>query len=370
MRDTRPVCPDAGAVAHRAHCEIGFAGADSRESAMNASLISRYDLTTWGLFAGGLLLLLYLNLLPGLLAGLLVFALVNALVPTLRVPALGREGPRLLAVTLIATVVVALMTLAGLGVASFLRHSGESIPALIQRMAEIIEQSRDRLPPWLFEYVPEDAEELRKALVHWLRSHADMFQMAGTGIGRALAHILIGMVIGALLSLESAVRGRGRGPLSIAFAQRALRLSVAFRRVVFAQVWISAINTMLTAIYLAVVLPWVGIELPFAKTLIMITFVAGLLPILGNLISNTVIFIVSLSQSLFVALGSLGYLIAIHKLEYFLNARIIGSHIRARAWEMLIAMLVMEAAFGIAGLIAAPIYYAYMKDELRAKGLV
>jgi len=118
------------------------------------------------------------------------------------------------------------------------------------------------------------------------------------------------------------------------------------------------------------VLPAFGIELPFTKTLIMITFVAGLLPILGNLISNTVIFIVSLSQSLYVALASLVYLIIIHKLEYFLNARIIGIHIHARAWEMLIAMLVMEAAFGIPGLIAAPIYYAYMKEELRIKRLV
>ena len=30
----------------------------------------------------------------------------------------------------------------------------------------------------------------------------------------------------------------------------------------------------------------------------------------------------------------------------------------------------MESAFGIAGLIAAPIYYAYLKDELSARGLV
>ena len=30
-------------------------------------------------------------------------------------------------------------------------------------------------------------------------------------------------------------------------------------------------------------------------------------------------------------------------------------------------MLVMEAAFGIAGLIAAPFYYAYLKDELSAR---
>ena len=102
----------------------------------------------------------------------------------------------------------------------------------------------------------------------------------------------------------------------------------------------------------------------------MVTFVVGLLPILGNLVSSTVIFIVSLSQSLLVALVSLAYLVVIHKLEYFLNARIIGGQIRARAWELLIAMLIMESLFGIAGLIAAPIYYAYLKDELRARGLV
>jgi predicted PurR-regulated permease PerM len=331
---------------------------------------SKYDLTTWTLIGGALILILYLHLLPALIAGLLVYALVNLLVPLLRMPALGREGPRLLAVTLIASIVITLIALAGVGVASFLRGSGESVPALIQRMAEIIDQSRGRLPEWLWQYLPADEAQLRATVVEWLQSHVQTFQVAGTGLGRGLAHILIGMVVGGLLSLEAAIPRGGRGPLSLAISERATRLTDAFRRVVFAQVWISAFNTTLTALYLALVLPWFGVELPFTKTLILVTFVAGLLPILGNLISNTVIFVVSLSQSLFVALASLAYLILIHKLEYFLNARIIGGHIRARAWELLIAMLVMEAAFGIPGLIAAPIYYAYLKDELREKGLL
>jgi len=64
-----------------------------------------------------------------------------------------------------------------------------------------------------------------------------------------------------------------------------------------------------------------------------VTFVAGLLPVIGNLISNTVIVIVSLSHSANTAVASLAYLVAIHKLEYFLNARIIGSQIRSRAWS-------------------------------------
>ncbi len=337
---------------------------------MDAPVTSRVDHVTWMLFGAGLLLVLYLELLPALLAGLLVYALVNALVPRLRVRALGREGPQLVAVSLIASGVVALMALAGVCVASFLRGSGESVPALIQRMAEIIESSRARLPPWMLEYVPEDANALRKTLVDWLRANADVFQMAGKGLGRALAHILVGMVIGALLSLESAVGRRMRGPLAEAIAERAQRLNRAFHRIVFAQLWISAINTLLTSIYLLIVLRLFGVELPFTKTLIMVTFIAGLVPILGNLVSNTVIVTVSLSQSLFVALASLVFLVIVHKLEYFLNARIMGGHIRASVWEMLLAMLIMEAAFGLAGLIAAPIYYAYLKNELREEGLI
>ena len=32
--------------------------------------------------------------------------------------------------------------------------------------------------------------------------------------------------------------------------------------------------------------------------------------------------------------------------------------------ELLLAMLVMEAAFGLPGLVAAPVFYAYVKREL------
>jgi predicted PurR-regulated permease PerM len=95
-----------------------------------------------------------------------------------------------------------------------------------------------------------------------------------------------------------------------------------------------------------------------------------LLPVVGNLISNTVIVIVSLSYSFGVALASLAFLVVIHKLEYFLNARIIGRQIGSHAWELLVAMLLMEAAFGIAGVVAAPIFYAFIKDELTSQGLI
>jgi hypothetical protein len=33
-------------------------------------------------------------------------------------------------------------------------------------------------------------------------------------------------------------------------------------------------------------------------------------------------------------------------------------------------MLIMDAVFGIPGVIAAPIYYAYLKNELSARNLI
>jgi len=178
------------------------------------------------------------------------------------------------------------------------------------------------------------------------------------------------MVLGAMVALHEAVPIETNRPLARELVERVTKLGDAFRRVVFAQVRISLINTVLTGIYIALILPSLGVKLPFAKTLVAVTFITGLLPVVGNLISNVVIVVVSLSYSPTVAIGSLLFLIVIHKLEYFLNARIVGSRTECHAWELLLAMLAMEAAFGIAGVVAAPIYYAYLKDELSDRGLV
>jgi len=139
---------------------------------------------------------------------------------------------------------------------------------------------------------------------------------------------------------------------------------------VFAQVRIAGINAILTAIYLVVILPLSGVHLPFTKSMIAITFFAGLLPVVGNLISNSVLVVVGLSHSLAIAAASLVFLIVIHKLEYFLNAKIIGSHINAHVWELLTAMLALETMFGLPGVVAAPVLYAYVKKELRDRSLV
>jgi predicted PurR-regulated permease PerM len=313
---------------------------------------------------------LLLHLLPALLAGLLIYELVHILAPRLRIWRMTHDWSKVLAVTVLTIIVILLVSLIILGIISVLRTDVGSISALMKQLAEILDGSRKALPPWLVEKLPANAEQLREAAVDWLREHARDLRGVGTDFGRAFAHILIGMIIGAFISLREARPSKETGPLAQAMLERAARVGEAFRRIVFAQVRISALNTTLTAIYLVIVLPLAGVHLPLVKTMIAVCFIAGLLPVIGNLISNTVIVIVSLSHSLYAALGALAFLVVIHKLEYFVNARIVGTQIRARAWELLVAMLTMEAAFGIAGVVAAPIYYAYLKDELKTRGLI
>ena len=331
--------------------------------------ITRSEYASWILAALAMMFTLRLNLLPALIAGLLVYELVHVLAPLFARHTTTRRA-KAAAIVVVSLFVVGIVSAASFGIVVFMKGEGGSLSALLAKMADIIEDSRSTLPAWVIEFLPSNAQGVRDTLSQWLREHASELQSIGKDTGHALAQVLIGMVIGAMVSLRDALGDAERAPLARALAERIFRLGEAFRRIVFAQVRISALNTFFTAIYLVGVLPFFGVHLPLTKTMIVVTFLAGLLPVVGNLISNSVIVIVSMAHSPQVAFSSLGFLVVIHKLEYFLNARIVGQQIRSNVWELLTAMLVMESAFGIAGLVAAPIAYAWLKDELGALGLI
>ena len=147
-------------------------------------------------------------------------------------------------------------------------------------------------------------------------------------------------------------------------------MGLAFRQIVAAQFWIAAFNTFLTAIFLLGILPHWNLTLPYTPALITLTFIAGLVPIVGNLLCNVVITIVGLSVSPVAAAACLGFLILIHKAEYVINAKVVGQRTHMGVWELLAVMFVAESVFGPAGLVAAPLFYAYLKKELEAVRLV
>lgn len=328
------------------------------------------EVASYALAALMLGLVLHLHLLSALLAGLLVYELVQATTPLLgrRIPS---DRARVVVVAVLGAVVVGLLVLLTLGAISFFRSElGNPEVLWQQQLMPLVEKARQQMPAMLVNHLPDSVDDLRDGLVALASKHATTLQTAGRGAARASVHILIGLVLGAIVALSRTRPAHQVGPLAAELGQRCQRLAGAFHDIVFAQIKISLVNTALTAVFLLGVLPLLGVHVPLAKTLVVLTFVVGLLPVIGNLLSNTVITIAALSVSLSVGIAALGFLILIHKLEYFLNARIVGSQIHAAAWELLIAMLLLEAAFGLPGVIAAPIYYAYLKGELEALRLI
>jgi predicted PurR-regulated permease PerM len=124
-----------------------------------------------------------------------------------------------------------------------------------------------------------------------------------------------------------------------------------------AQIVISAINTLFTAIFVA------AVQLPHALVVIGMTFLCGLLPVIGNLISNTIVVGIAFTVSPNMALVALVFLVVIHKLEYFLNGKIVGDRINNPLWLTLLALIVGERLMGIPGIILAPVILNYIKLE-------
>jgi predicted PurR-regulated permease PerM len=334
----------------------------------NAS--SRSAVASWILTGIALFLVLKLHLLSALLAGLLIHELVRLLAPLVE-KRLSSKGARLVALATLSIITVALLMLFTLGIFAFFKSDTGNLQALLDKTDHILTDARTKLPPWIADSLPSNVDALKSFAGDWVDEHSKEIQHAGKELMHFFVRSLVGMVIGALISLhEEGPAINQTLPFAAALSARVFRFARAFRQIIFAQVKISAINTVFTAIFLAGLLPAFGIHLPLSKTLIAVTFLAGLLPVIGNLISNSLIFVAGLSISVYVATVALIFLVVIHKLEYFLNARIVGTRIQASAWELLLAMLVLEVAFGIAGLIAAPIYYAYIKSELSDAGLI
>ncbi|MEI6414160.1 MAG: AI-2E family transporter [Pseudomonadota bacterium] len=312
---------------------------------------------------GILLAHLVLPVLAGTVAYLAVWTSARWLDRHARHPA-----HRFVFLVLVGALVVTLLTTGAILLVSHLFGGQDHAVLLLQKLADALAELRRSLPESVRDFVPVEPEAIRQQATHHLKQHAGELGDLGR---RALHHFvqfLIGMVIGVLAAVRSS--RPEPGPLLVYLGARFSNYLMAFRRVVFSQAKISALNTTFTALYLLVLLPLAGVHLPLTSTLLVVTFLVGLLPVVGNLVSNTIIVLVSLTLSLQVAIASLLFLVVIHKLEYFLNARIIGGEVGAAAWELLIAMLVMESLFGLGGLVMAPLLYAWLKAELRQAALI
>jgi predicted PurR-regulated permease PerM len=317
--------------------------------------------------ACALVLILRYHLLPGLLAVCLGF--LGARWLGMRLGGFMHSGA---AANLAAAAIVLMPLLLVAAAFPYTRGVVLDAPAqyreLLAFMARTVLELRERLPPDIASQLPEGAAEIQRVLAAYLGSKAGSLAITGRAWLAGLVHVVVGLIIGALAATRPPTLALK--PLSAQLHIRVRRFGETFRQIVVAQFWIALFNTGLLTLFLFLVLPLWGYRLPYAMVLILLSFVLGLIPIVGNLLYNTVLTLVGLSVSAVVALACLVFLILIHKAEYFINAKVVGQRTQLTVWELLATMFVLEAIFGPAGLVAAPLFYAYLKKELQAENLV
>ena len=322
------------------------------------------------LIAAALLLVLWKGMLVGMLCACVGFVATRALSPRLGWLARtrSRRAPQL-AAALVAILPLGLLMLALPRTSGLILDAPEHYRELLNFLARTVMELRERLPADIARLLPEGSQEVQRIIAGWLFSRAGRLAQAGRAWLGGLLLAYVGLLIGALAAARPRITAPLR-PLAAQLLVRVTRFGEAFRQIIVAQFWIALFNTTLTAIFLLVAMPLAGYRLPYSTALLLLTFVAGLIPIVGNLICNGILTIVGLSVSPWVAAACLAFLIIIHKAEYFINAKVIGQRTHMAVWELLSVMFAMEVLFGPAGLVAAPLYYSYAKKELEADGWV
>ena len=331
-------------------------------------------LTSYLLMAGLLLLVMWQKLLPGLLCACLGFLLTRALAGVFAKIDRRPPGPvpdrwaQVMAACIVCLAPLCLLGLALTQSRGYLSDIPHQYKELLDYLSNTVLELRDKLPTELGAMLPQGAAEIQQTLAAHLATQAGYLASAGKAWLGGLLHAYMGLLIGTLAAVRPhMVR---QAPLIHSLMQRVILMGEAFRQIVTAQFWIALFNTTLSAAFLLFVLPPLDMGLPYTPALILLTFVAGLIPIVGNLFCNLVLTLVGLSVSPTAAVVCLGFLILIHKAEYVINAKVVGQRTHMAVWELLTVMFVAESIFGPAGLVAAPLFYAYLKKELEAARLV
>jgi predicted PurR-regulated permease PerM len=275
----------------------------------------------------------------------------------IRLFSLGRSRALALIVYILAVALISL------GLFFFYQQARETLPEIAERtlpaVAEYAENHGVALPF-------TDYASLKAVLLTEVKEKISNVGRYAWVAAFEIASLIIGLVVAASLfwnarwDVEDDPQTSRDSVYAAVVRELALRFQTfyaSFSRVIGAQVIISAINTGLTSIFLL----WNQFQ--YVMVIIVLTFLCGLLPIIGNILSNTLIVGVAFTISPRMAFISLIYLVVIHKLEYFLNSKIIGGRIKNPMWLTLLAIVLGERLMGIPGMILAPVVLHYIKAE-------
>lgn len=244
------------------------------------------------------------------------------------------------------------------------------------RIGHGIEQARDTFPEHvaalrthplyqrLAEHLP-GAEELVDGAKHYA---SEALHLAAA-VGHLLAYALIAAILALIFVLEQSELTRWRSRLDPQGLGGTLlrwteHVADAISVTVQLQLVVAACNTALTLPMLFLL----GIDHKLA--LMLLIFVSGLLPVVGNILSGAVLSLMAYRAEGWVGVGVFVALtFVLHKVEaYYLNPRLTARHVALPGFVLVTSLIAWEHLLGFAGLfVSFPVLFvvARIRAEIR-----
>ncbi|MGA2402330.1 MAG: AI-2E family transporter [Syntrophobacteraceae bacterium] len=234
-----------------------------------------------------------------------------------------------------------------------------------QLQVQIVKELKAAGQEWnLTEYI--DIDELKGSILKASSGILQFLANSLTPLYKGLIEFVFALAINLFFYFESekVEQAFTRNPNSLMtfvfkFIQMRLRIFyIYFRRVMGGQVIIALINTMISTVVIF------ALDLHHPFLMIFVVFFCGLFPVVGNLMSNSVLTINAfVSTGMWGTVACLIMLVGIHKLEYILNSRVIGGIVHLPMAVSLGSLIFCEVLLGIPGLILAIPLALFVRHE-------
>lgn len=273
---------------------------------------------------------------------------------------LSRRLPEKLSRWLAATILIVVMAVLAKIFGSFLRIGLVRLPLLLTSLLPRIDGLGSRFG---IDLPFDNVRQLRDVIVTAIRENAQSVTHTSGLLTSDFFQIVGGIFIVLLQFLVSDKPPTGHNlfdALRVEYAARIMIFMSNFEAIFSAQLLICIFHSIVTALFLLIA------EIPYVRFLTLTSFVLGMLPIIGPLISNSLIIATALIFSTKLALIALIFLLVMQQAQHIIFSHLVGTHMSLPLWQVLLAILLGEAVFGVAGIVLAPAILGYIKEELGA----
>jgi predicted PurR-regulated permease PerM len=222
----------------------------------------------------------------------------------------------------------------------FIKHAKQTFPRQIEEIEQnpILIHAREHLPDT--SKLVERAREYSESALHVVSMMGHIAMSALIALILAIIYNIEEEEIHELLHKVDPTSIMGTVMRWLGYVGEAVRITIQLQLVV------AAVNTMLTLPVLIVL----GIH--HIPSLMILIFVSGLIPVVGNFVSGAVLCMLAYQAKGFFGIGVFVVLtFVLHKIEaYYLNPRLTSKHVHLPGFAIVVSLIAWEHLIGFAGL--------------------